>query len=100
MKPQLIIRTLASFFALCGCSASTEAPASASSATAAPAAPAAPAARANQMDDMPPVPATVADWARGSMLFEGLGNVHRPITTSSPQAQKYFDQGLSFMWGF
>jgi tetratricopeptide (TPR) repeat protein len=52
------------------------------------------------MDNMPPVPASVADWARGALLFEGLGNVHRPITTSSADAQKYFDQGLALMWGF
>ena len=34
------------------------------------------------------------------MLFEGLGDVHRRITTSSAEAQKYFDQGLALMWGF
>ena len=45
-------------------------------------------------------PATTADWARGAMLFEGLGKVHRTITTASPLAQRYFDQGLSLMWGF
>jgi len=46
------------------------------------------------------LPATVADWAHGAQLFEGLGNLHRPITTSSDEAQKYFDQGLTLMWGF
>ena len=49
---------------------------------------------------MPHVPATVADWARGAMLFEGLSEVHRPITTSSAEAQRYFDQGLRLMWAF
>jgi tetratricopeptide (TPR) repeat protein len=33
-------------------------------------------------------------------LYEGLGTVHFPITTSSPLAQRYFDQGLSFAYGF
>jgi tetratricopeptide (TPR) repeat protein len=33
-------------------------------------------------------------------LYEGLGTVHFPITTSNPLAQRYFDQGLSFAYGF
>ncbi len=33
-------------------------------------------------------------------LFEGLGTLHRPITTSSPEAQRYFDQGLAFLYAF
>lgn len=33
-------------------------------------------------------------------LYEGLGNVHFPITTASPLAQRYFDQGLGFAYGF
>ena len=49
---------------------------------------------------MPQLPATVADWARGAQLFEGLGNFHRAVTTSSPQAQQYFDQGMRFLWAF
>jgi tetratricopeptide (TPR) repeat protein len=44
--------------------------------------------------------ATVADWAKGARLFEGLGGFHRPITTASPEAQKYFDQGMRFVWAF
>ncbi len=34
------------------------------------------------------------------MLFGGLGDFHRPITTSSAEAQKYFDQGLRLAWAF
>jgi tetratricopeptide (TPR) repeat protein len=49
---------------------------------------------------MPRAPATVADWARGAMLFEGLGTAHRAVTTSVPEAQQYFDQGLRLMWAF
>jgi tetratricopeptide (TPR) repeat protein len=33
-------------------------------------------------------------------LFEGLGSHHRMITTSSAEAQKYFDQGLAFLYAF
>jgi tetratricopeptide (TPR) repeat protein len=33
-------------------------------------------------------------------LFEGLGSYTRPITTDSPEAQKYFNQGLNFYFGF
>lgn len=33
-------------------------------------------------------------------LFDGLGALHRPITTSSPEAQRYFDQGLAFLYAF
>jgi tetratricopeptide (TPR) repeat protein len=33
-------------------------------------------------------------------LFEGLGKYHRTISTQSPEAQRYFDQGMNFLWGF
>src|SRR4051812_9999951 len=33
-------------------------------------------------------------------LFDGLGNVGRKVTTSSPDAQHYFDQGLCFLYAF
>jgi tetratricopeptide (TPR) repeat protein len=33
-------------------------------------------------------------------LYPGLGPAKHPITTSNPEAQKYFDQGLSLTWGF
>ena len=33
-------------------------------------------------------------------LFEGLGKYHRAISTKSPEAQRYFDQGMNFLWGF
>jgi tetratricopeptide (TPR) repeat protein len=33
-------------------------------------------------------------------LFEGLGQYHKPIATSSPDAQRYFDQGLTLVYGF
>ena len=33
-------------------------------------------------------------------LFEGLGQYHRPIATANPDAQRYFDQGLTLVYGF
>ena len=33
-------------------------------------------------------------------LYEGLGAVDFPVTTGSPQAQRYFNQGLAFAYGF
>jgi len=33
-------------------------------------------------------------------IVPGLGNHSWTITTSSPVAQKYFDQGLAYLWGF
>ena len=46
------------------------------------------------------VPASVADWARGAQLFDGLGDFHRKVTTSSAEAQQYFDQGMRLLWAF
>jgi tetratricopeptide (TPR) repeat protein len=36
----------------------------------------------------------------GIRLYDGLGKVHFPITTASPEAQRYFDQGMAFAYGF
>ena len=33
-------------------------------------------------------------------LFEGLGGFSRPVTTTSAEAQRYFDQGLAFLYAF
>src|ERR1700724_3154437 len=33
-------------------------------------------------------------------FFEGLGSYTRTITTTSPETQKYFNQGLNFLFGF
>ncbi len=38
--------------------------------------------------------------ASDSPLFEGLGRHSRKVTTASPEAQRYFDQGLAFMFAF
>ena len=45
-------------------------------------------------------PASVDAWANGAMPFKGLAKAHRKISTASPDAQRYFDQGMSLMWGF
>jgi tetratricopeptide (TPR) repeat protein len=45
-------------------------------------------------------PQTLADWAKGAQLFDGLGSFHRPIGTKSAEAQAYFDQGMRLLWGF
>jgi len=36
----------------------------------------------------------------GVPLFDNLGSHHHPITTTSPLAQQYFDQGLRLTYGF
>jgi hypothetical protein len=33
-------------------------------------------------------------------LFKDLGTLRHPITTTSPQAQQYFDQGLRLIYAF
>jgi hypothetical protein len=41
-----------------------------------------------------------APASAGALLYEGFGNYARPITTSSPEAQQWFDQGLQLLYGF
>ncbi len=48
----------------------------------------------------PAPPSTLAGWAQGAKLYDGLGTFHRKITTRSPEAQRYFDQGMRFVWAF
>jgi tetratricopeptide (TPR) repeat protein len=33
-------------------------------------------------------------------IFDGLGHLHHPVTTGSPLAQQFFDQGLTFVYAF
>ena len=33
-------------------------------------------------------------------LVSGLGDLHHPVTTSNPEAQRFFDQGLRFIYAF
>ncbi len=45
-------------------------------------------------------PFAAFDEVRPARLYEGYGGYHRPITTSSPEAQRWFDQGLQLLYGF
>ena len=50
---------------------------------------------------LPPMPAIYGGQADkpGAPVFTGLGDHHMPIT-ASPEAQKYFDQGVKLTFGF
>ena len=39
----------------------------------------------------PPAPAT---------LETGLGDINHPVTTNNPEAQKFFNQGLAYVYAF
>ena len=43
----------------------------------------------------PPTPET-----KPATLMSGLGQHHHAITTTNPEAQRFFDQGLAFVYGF
>ncbi|HBL29126.1 MAG TPA: hypothetical protein DD490_20030 [Acidobacteria bacterium] len=43
---------------------------------------------------------TLAELAKGALRLEGLGSYHREVTTSSPEAQAFFDQGLRLLYAF
>ena len=42
----------------------------------------------------------ITTLAKGAMYFDDLGSHTRKVTTSSPEAQRYFDQGLRLLYGF
>lgn len=47
------------------------------------------------------VGSTTADSSESDTpLYDGMGSHHRTITTSSAEAQRYFDQGLVWMYAF
>jgi len=62
--------------------------------------PAAEPTTAGGMQDMGHLPVTVAEWSQGARLYEGLGDFHRKVTTTSDEARRYFDQGMRLMWAF
>lgn len=43
---------------------------------------------------------TIRLAASSEPLFDGLGAHRRSVTTASPEAQRYFDQGLAFLFAF
>ncbi len=45
-------------------------------------------------------PAAAADTAPATQLFKGLGDNSFKVTTASPQAQAFFDQGLRLVYAF
>jgi tetratricopeptide (TPR) repeat protein len=45
-------------------------------------------------------PSSAAAAAGPVKLVAGLGPVHHPVTTASDEAQRYFDQGLAYIYGF
>lgn len=47
-----------------------------------------------------PADVALADQTATAPLFEGLGSLHHPITTTSEHAQRYFDQGLRLVYAF
>jgi tetratricopeptide (TPR) repeat protein len=48
----------------------------------------------------PPSQPTTTEAQAATPLYENLGNLHHSITTKSPVAQQYFDQGLRLTYGF
>jgi len=42
----------------------------------------------------------VAPAAKPATLFQGLGHLHHPIHSASPEAQRFFDQGLTLVYAF
>ncbi|QSQ27654.1 hypothetical protein JY651_23300 [Pyxidicoccus parkwayensis] len=57
-------------------------------------------ARAHEQHDTPPQELTLSSLAEGAILFDNLGTWHRPVTTTSKEAQAYFDQGLRLAYAF
>lgn len=47
-----------------------------------------------------PAQASSTDLTADPPLFDNLGTLHHPITTTSEQAQRYFDQGLRLVYAF
>lgn len=47
-----------------------------------------------------PATAALAEQTGVPPLFDNLGSLHHPITTTSEQAQRYFDQGLRLIYAF
>ena len=47
-----------------------------------------------------PEPHQTAPAAKPSAFLPGMGSLHHPIATHSRDAQRYFDQGLTLVYGF
>ena len=56
-----------------------------------------------QAPEKPAAPAPAppqAQPSQGPSLMPGMGNHHHPIATSNAEAQRFFDQGFDFVFGF
>jgi tetratricopeptide (TPR) repeat protein len=51
-------------------------------------------------DPPPPSPAPEVPAPVGATLLEGLGDYSFPVTSSHPEVQRWFDQGLMLTYGF
>jgi tetratricopeptide (TPR) repeat protein len=50
---------------------------------------------------LPPMPAVYPEAGKtGAPVLAGYGDHHHPITTSNPQTQAFFDQGVRLLFGF
>jgi tetratricopeptide (TPR) repeat protein len=47
-----------------------------------------------------PAQSPTAEKTPAVRLLSGVGNIHHPVSTRNPEAQAYFDQGLSLVYGF
>ena len=88
MRPRCLLLLLSVLAVSCAGGSSAPPPQAAASAVAAKAPP------------PPAVPASVLALAQGAQRFEDLGTLTRPVGTASPEAQRYFDQGLRLSYGF
>ena len=57
-------------------------------------------AQATETKPFPPTASGSDDAAGDAPLYDNLGTLSYPITTKSPVAQRYFDQGLRLAYGF
>jgi tetratricopeptide (TPR) repeat protein len=55
---------------------------------------------AAQEHQHPPSQPTTTEASGATPLYDNLGTLEHAITTSSPMAQKYFNQGLRLIYGF
>src|SRR5262249_39500040 len=58
------------------------------------------AAAATETRPFPPVADRDAGASANAPLYDDLGALTYPVTTASPLAQRYFDQGLRLAYGF
>lgn len=45
-------------------------------------------------------PGTTSGTQTGAQLYDGFGNYRRAVSTDSPEAQRWFNQGMQLLYGF